>query len=666
MSGPYDAVLAGFERWLERASRSFPEVARDRELLEADLASLRTLDLRLEAPLVIMLVGGTGVGKSTLLNALAGAEVAAASPVRPTTTDLICYYHASDELSIESALLTTARRVPHRRAELRGKVVLDAPDFDSAVAGNEEMLRRALALCDVVLLIATPEKYADSELYTLLGEYRRGRAFAFALNRLDLGIDRAVVEDFRAELTRAGFAHAEVFVISALAAFRAKLAAAKDGGGSRPEAIAPRPALGDFGRLEALIERELTRQRAREIKRLNLDSLVRRLFERARERLPPELPVRLERWRASAEDIARGAGERVGGPLARAIGGSEALHCDIQGRIATAYGGLFGFYQAIVWAIRGLRGRGLQPATYGFASELALPGGPRAFLANAEATPAGGNRAPGGTGSGPPAGPWPREASGSAAPAAPDSPATRAAIGGEADLMQPLASLGHGCDEAAMEAAEVALASRRIADIGPELALRAPRPFTIEEAERLVFAARAGAIRDVVEAARQAERASSGRALRVIERVAFGMPPLVVLGYSLARWLFAFARAEPLPASSWFAAALLVAVSLLALAGAAADRLARRRARRLVARLAKAARAGAERSVARPLVGRLEEALAEIEALDRTLENLRSEALALSRALAAGASGPGERTPARSEEPSKRPQTEEASSSPAR
>ena len=45
--------------------------------------------------LVIMLMGGTGVGKSSLLNALAGGAVAKASFSRPTTRDPVVYYHES-------------------------------------------------------------------------------------------------------------------------------------------------------------------------------------------------------------------------------------------------------------------------------------------------------------------------------------------------------------------------------------------------------------------------------------------------------------------------------------------------------------------------------------------------------------------------------------------
>jgi hypothetical protein len=358
-AGPYAAVLDGLAGWLGRAGRVFPGVARDSADLLARLAEVREMGGRLEAPLFLLIAGGTGAGKSTLLNALAGGEpIAETSPVRPTTTALTCYFHVANDLAIAGDLLAEARAVPHERAALRDKVILDAPDFDSTVRANEALFRRALAAADLVVVVATPEKYADADLFRILEEQRRGRAFVFVLNRLDRGVPREVADDFRRELARAGFARPALLVISALAAFRSKR--------GDPE---PGP-VGDFPRLEALIERELTRARVREIKRLNLDVLVARLFERAEARVPADLAARVQRWRAAANAIAAEAEAHVGLGLARAVLANDALAREVHGRVATAYGGPFGVYQALHWGVRSLGGRGF--AGLALAAELGL------------------------------------------------------------------------------------------------------------------------------------------------------------------------------------------------------------------------------------------------------------------------------------------------------
>jgi hypothetical protein len=135
--------------------------------------------------LIVMLMGGTGVGKSTLLNALAGGTIAQASFARPTTRDPVVYYHESVRVERLDPSLQHCHLASHDRPALEHKVIVDTPDLDSNDLSNRETLNRLLPLADVVLYIGSQEKYHDKLGWELFKQQRRRRAFAFVLNKWD-------------------------------------------------------------------------------------------------------------------------------------------------------------------------------------------------------------------------------------------------------------------------------------------------------------------------------------------------------------------------------------------------------------------------------------------------------------------------------------------------
>jgi energy-coupling factor transporter ATP-binding protein EcfA2/uncharacterized membrane protein len=158
--------------------------------------------------LVVMLMGGTGVGKSTLLNALAGASIAQASFQRPTTRDPVVYYHESVRPERLDPALRGCRLQPHDRDALRDKIIVDTPDLDSNDLANRETLKAVLPVADIVLYVGSQEKYHDQLGWELFREQRHRRAFAFVLNKWDrclqtnasgLRPDEDLLRDLRAE-----------------------------------------------------------------------------------------------------------------------------------------------------------------------------------------------------------------------------------------------------------------------------------------------------------------------------------------------------------------------------------------------------------------------------------------------------------------------------------
>jgi hypothetical protein len=130
-------------------------------------------------------MGGTGVGKSTLLNALAGGDIAQASFQRPTTRDPIVYYHESVRPDRLDAALRHCRLVSHDRPSLQQKIIVDTPDLDSTDLANRDKTLRLLPVADVVVCVGSQEKYHDALIWKEFQQQRKRRAFAFVMNKWD-------------------------------------------------------------------------------------------------------------------------------------------------------------------------------------------------------------------------------------------------------------------------------------------------------------------------------------------------------------------------------------------------------------------------------------------------------------------------------------------------
>jgi gas vesicle protein len=138
--------------------------------------------------LTIGLLGGTGVGKSTLMNALAGSQIASASHRRPHTDQALIYRHvqASSPAVLVSAELPW-RDITHNVDTIQQILLCDLPDFDSLMGDHREYVLRFLEHLDVLVWVTSPEKYADGRFYEFLKMVpKAAQNFYFVLNKADI------------------------------------------------------------------------------------------------------------------------------------------------------------------------------------------------------------------------------------------------------------------------------------------------------------------------------------------------------------------------------------------------------------------------------------------------------------------------------------------------
>ena len=187
------------------------------------LPRLETID----APLLAVVGGSTGAGKSTLVNSLVGRMVTQPGVIRPTTTSPVLVHHPADAFWFDGdrVLPTLARsRVASNDASSlqlvaepgipRGLAILDAPDIDSVVTRNRDLAAQLLQAADLWVFVTSAARYADAVPWDFLNEAQnRHASVAVVCDRVPAEAMREVPADLGRLMTDSGLADSPLFAV---------------------------------------------------------------------------------------------------------------------------------------------------------------------------------------------------------------------------------------------------------------------------------------------------------------------------------------------------------------------------------------------------------------------------------------------------------------------
>ncbi|GAB3768872.1 energy-coupling factor transporter ATP-binding protein EcfA2 [Nocardioides ginsengisegetis] len=183
--------------------------------------------MTIDAPLLTVVGGSTGAGKSTLVNSLVGHRVTEPGVLRPTTRSPVLVHHPDDaEWFGQDRLLPDLERVTHATTDPAalqlvpslsmpaGLAILDAPDIDSVEERNRTLAAQLLAAADLWLFVTSAARYADQVPWDFLRQAaERSAAVAIVLDRTPAEAVQTVATHLARMLASRGLKDSPLFTV---------------------------------------------------------------------------------------------------------------------------------------------------------------------------------------------------------------------------------------------------------------------------------------------------------------------------------------------------------------------------------------------------------------------------------------------------------------------
>ncbi|HEY0775699.1 MAG TPA: GTPase domain-containing protein [Nocardioidaceae bacterium] len=183
--------------------------------------------IQIDAPLLTVVGGSTGAGKSTLVNSLVGQRVTEPGVLRPTTRSPVLVHNPADadwfdkDRILPDLARTTgatgdpgALQLVPSDAVPAGLAILDAPDIDSVEERNRTLAAQLLAAADLWLFVTSAARYADQVPWDFLkAAAERSTAVAIVLDRTAPEAVGEVSAHLARMLTTRGLKHSPLFAV---------------------------------------------------------------------------------------------------------------------------------------------------------------------------------------------------------------------------------------------------------------------------------------------------------------------------------------------------------------------------------------------------------------------------------------------------------------------